>query len=259
MNKKFSFDQKQARALYDAGQNDSQIGAALDVSPRTIARWRRKNDLPGIMRVQIDEAKARELLEKGYTIRHVADYFSVSTHAIHNFIRREGMYPPCLRSGIVLDTNKALELYNEGHSDITIAQLCNVPVQAVSTWRAQEDLPSQKRLNQSKYDQMSSLYNDGLSDAQIAAQLGCSAQSVYRFRKKQNLPAHRQTNRVYSSGDTPATWNKEEALQLYKQGLSDRKIAEKLGIAHSTIGQWRRAQGLPATGRPGQPKRDVPD
>lgn len=35
-------------------------------------------------------------------------------------------------------------------------------------------------------------------------------------------------------------------MELYKSGLSDRKIAEAIGVAKNTISRWRKVRNLPA-------------
>ena len=40
----------------------------------------------------------------------------------------------------------------------------------------------------------------------------------------------------------------ERRRELYEQGLSDYKIAEQMGCAASTISEWRKKNGLPASG-----------
>lgn len=49
--------------------------------------------------------------------------------------------------------------------------------------------------------------------------------------------------------------NHSTALQLYKAGMSDRKIAEMLDVAKSSVGYWRRKNGLPPVGRRGWPPK----
>lgn len=44
--------------------------------------------------------------------------------------------------------------------------------------------------------------------------------------------------------------DKELAMELYKQGLCDRDIAESCGVSSSCVGDWRRKQGLPPHKQP---------
>ena len=37
----------------------------------------------------------------------------------------------------------------------------------------------------------------------------------------------------------------EQRLELYKQGLTDAEIAQKVGVHLTTIYEWRRKQGIP--------------
>lgn len=42
--------------------------------------------------------------------------------------------------------------------------------------------------------------------------------------------------------------DKEKAKKLYEAGMSDKEIANELGMALSTIGVWRMREGLPSNG-----------
>ncbi|WP_370312500.1 helix-turn-helix domain-containing protein [Sagittula sp.] len=43
------------------------------------------------------------------------------------------------------------------------------------------------------------------------------------------------------------------ALRLYREGLLDSEIAERLGVSRSTVWNWRQGLGLSAIGRKGRP------
>ena len=47
----------------------------------------------------------------------------------------------------------------------------------------------------------------------------------------------------------------EQVLALIGQGLTDAEISRRLGVNKQTVGDWRRAQGIPANSRrkPGHP------
>lgn len=39
-------------------------------------------------------------------------------------------------------------------------------------------------------------------------------------------------------------FDKEHAMDLYRKGLSDKEIAEEMGSFVTTVGDWRRSEGL---------------
>ena len=40
-------------------------------------------------------------------------------------------------------------------------------------------------------------------------------------------------------------WDKKLAFELYKEGKTDKEIAEACGISNTTVQTWRKRQGLP--------------
>ena len=47
------------------------------------------------------------------------------------------------------------------------------------------------------------------------------------------------------------------AEQLYAAGLNDKQIAERLGVNHSSIYDWRNKYNLPPNARRGRPRKQV--
>lgn len=82
----------------------------------------------------------------------------------------------------------------------------------------------------------------------MAYHLGCCERNVYRIAEKLGLYAHLQRPKF-----TKRITNRIETLYAY--GMSDNKIAEKLGVAKSAVSRHLRSKGLPANGK--QWKREV--
>ena len=59
---------------------------------------------------------------------------------------------------------------------------------------------------------------------------------------------------------TTRAMDPEQALALIGQGLTDAEISRRLGVSSQTVGDWRRAQGIPANSRrkPKGPLEPVP-
>lgn len=247
------WDTDRAKLLYDLGKNDSEIADLMNVSPGKVRYWRKSNGLPGIRRAPIDTDEAKRLFSLGWTDQMIANHFGVSTHAVFNFRHREQILESGKNAGsdIHFDLGKMRLLYDAGCSDVSIARELGVSENAVASWRHDEGLEPHRRLHLDD-NQILSLYHKGCSDPQIAAKLGCSAQTIFRFRQKNKLPANIKTGRTYSEEVRPDTWDQEQARSLYEQGLSDREIASKLGVAHSTVGAWRKRLNLMPNGQPGR-------
>ena len=50
-------------------------------------------------------------------------------------------------------------------------------------------------------------------------------------------------------------FDRERALQLYRQGKSDKEIAQEVRVHHTTVYLWRRSSGLPFNGARKPPTR----
>ena len=84
------------------------------------------------------------------------------------------------------------------------------------------------------------LYNAGLNDTQIAEDLNITTMTVRKWRERMNLSSNwRPTGR-------PRRLSEDEAMSLYKKGLTDKQIAHLTGTYFKTVANWRYRHGLPA-------------
>ncbi len=85
----------------------------------------------------------------------------------------------------------------------------------------------------------------GLSDKAVAEELGTKKAYIARWRERndiaENIDEHERDPRI--------VFDRGEARRLYDDGLSDREIAEKLGVVQQTINKWRLREGLPSNFR----------
>jgi len=91
-----------------------------------------------------------------------------------------------------------ITLYNQGLSDVRIAQLSDLSLSTVVRWRKEQDLPptGKKNPNRPKHynygdrdKKMMGLYNRGLNDSEIGEQVGMSGSGVWHWRKRLGLPS----------------------------------------------------------------------
>lgn len=93
------------------------------------------------------------------------------------------------------------------------------------------------------YDRMRELYEQGMTDGKIAREMGLVDQSLVRkWRDRYSIPAHGNQKRV-------PKFNPDLALQMYKDGSSDRQIAEAMNVDRSQVYQWRKKEGLKAVSK----------
>ncbi len=52
-------------------------------------------------------------------------------------------------------------------------------------------------------------------------------------------------------------WDKQRAMELYNEGLSDVAISTALGVTGTTIGNWRKKNGLPINASASGGKKDA--
>lgn len=83
------------------------------------------------------------------------------------------------------------------------------------------------------------MHKQGASDREIAAAVGVSPSTIYVWRVKHGIKSGYVKPKRYASFDT------QKALELYKEGKSDREIGEVVGVSRQTVGSWRNGCGLP--------------
>lgn len=89
------------------------------------------------------------------------------------------------------------------------------------------------------------LYGAGYGDGQIAAQLGCSAETVRRWRGRNGLPVNSGTVAMQAHA-RELTFDVSRARELHASGLSDKAVADAVGVAPATIQRWRMKNGIAA-------------
>lgn len=100
------------------------------------------------------------------------------------------------------------------------------------------------------YDEMMKLYEAGKTDSQIAKAMGLTEQSlVNKWRRRYKLPSHEKLK-------GPIKFDRDEAMQLYQDGLSDIQISDRLNVTRSTILYWRKKHNMPPNVSAPQKKKE---
>lgn len=141
------------------------------------------------------------------------------------------------------DTAKALQMYQDGASDVQIAKACRVSPTTIYLWRNAQGLPTHAKLQQRTrtWDTAKALqmYQDDASDVQIAKALGVSPNTIGEWRKGQGLPLRHLKNEKKLVGTIA-----ERALQMYQEGATDAQIARACGVSASGVCRWRKREGM---------------
>ncbi|MCD6468538.1 MAG: hypothetical protein J7L32_04415, partial [Thermoplasmata archaeon] len=136
-----------------------------------------------------------------------------------------------------------LELYRKGYSDREIADEVGVTPVVILSWRKKNNLKPNiqqgQPLSDAEEKRRLELYKKGLNDKQIASVIGISEEGIWQWRKKRGLVANiPQDNKKVSPEEN------KYRMMLYRQGLSDKEIAEKCSVSRSSIKGWRKYRGL---------------
>ena len=92
------------------------------------------------------------------------------------------------------DTERAMELYKQGYSDVVIAERMGLVRQTILRWRKNEGLPTKRgvlrsRLERSQQEVME-LYERGFSDREIGDKVGVMSQMIGHWRRVKGLPSN---------------------------------------------------------------------
>lgn len=143
-----------------------------------------------------------------------------------------------------IDRAEITRLNGEGRSDVEIAGTLGVSVHTVGVIRRELGLPKVTRAHTARNAEIARLAGEGLSDAEIAERVGVTRQAVSQARRKQGIlrdtaPRTPRVPRVKVD-------HTEEITRLHADGLTDREIADTIGLAQTTVSRMRRELKLPA-------------
>ena len=93
------------------------------------------------------------------------------------------------------------------------------------------------------FPERNELYRRGLTDEQMAERLGLKPTGIRNWRNKRGLPMNgaAQGNHGF---ERPGCASHEIHMALYERGLTDRQMAERLGISTGAANSWRLRRNL---------------
>lgn len=126
-----------------------------------------------------------------------------------------------------------LALYDQGYTDLEIAQACGCGTQAVRRWRGEEELSrntfgKSQRIILAKIRELAPHMTLG----QIASQLGLSRSTVRCYRAREGIKAHR--------GVRSAAESRAEVERLILAGCTRAEMAQVLGLKATTVLDYAR-------------------
>lgn len=121
-----------------------------------------------------------------------------------------------------------LALYDQGYTDLEIAQACGCGTQAVRRWRGEEELSrntfgKSQRIILAKIRELAPHMTLG----QIASQLGLSRSTVRFYMAREGIKAHR--------GVRSAAESRAEVERLILAGCTRAEMAQVLGLKATTV------------------------
>jgi DNA-binding NarL/FixJ family response regulator len=210
--------------LHGEGKTDAEIGVEIGVSRGRVGDFRRELELPANRK----PGKQRERAPRA---------------------PRRDAHP------------LVAALHAEGLRDAEIAERINLNAAYVGQLRRDLHLPPNRRPSANRAaprprrdlsPDVAKLHDQGLTDAQIGEKLNAGTAWVSELRRRMGRRVNRQPN-TRPTGRTRRTDRREELAAAHAEGLTDRLIAERLGLSRSEVGRLRRELGLTANEGPRAP------
>ncbi|MED3013804.1 hypothetical protein P4359_33010, partial [Bacillus thuringiensis] len=146
----------------------------------------------------------------------------------------------------VIPKEELYELYvMNGLTDIQIAKLKNVGDTTIFRLRNEYGIESSHRSYLTQ-EQLYQLYVvDGLYDEEIAKLTGYHKDSISKWRRDYGIKAHSRKGTKKKGTKRRSIIVKEQLYRLYTiDGLTDKQIAEQIGITSSHVSYLRKSRGI---------------
>lgn len=185
-------------------------------------------------------ADVERLHAEGLLDVEIAARLDVSSWTVTRVRKARGL--PRLHKRI--DRAEIARLNAEGMSDVDIAATLGISVHTVGVIRRELGLPKVTRALTARNVEIARMVAEGASDAEIAERLGTTRQAVSQARRKQGIL--RDTTPRAPRARRAKVDHTEEITRLHAEGLTDREIADTIGLAQTTVSRIRRELKLPA-------------
>ena len=227
------FNTKQAEEFHAKGYTDIEIAEEMNVGYHKVFTWRREAELPRntATPLLVTASKFQMMLDEGKTEEKVVDEMDISQHKLTRVKK-------ALKSRNV---GKAIRLIQSGMSDTEISNKLKISRQRIHQIRKAAGVPPQRNAQKQEHlEKIKELYLRGMNDHLIAEQIGIRSETVGLYRRNNlHLPALTHTG------------HREEILKKMKKikalcakNLTDKRIAEKLGMSQPQVMKLRREMGI---------------
>lgn len=126
-----------------------------------------------------------------------------------------------------------IKLYNDGLSDVEIAEKQKVNPTAIWHWRRKRGLAANKAYSDIRKERFE-LYNQGLTDKEIAVQLNETPSAIGAWRVREGLEPNKKTKRNRIINEPTI----DRRLKMLREGMKYKDIAEAEGVSTRAIEAW---------------------
>lgn len=246
--------------LVASGLTNREIAQVLGVSPAVAKQRLGAADIRRPAPADIDLGEVRRLKAQALTDAEIGDLLGMSASRILRARKRNSI--PAQGEVLRPSPRRVMKLTDDGCNPVAIMQLFRLDPDAASTWierarhawltkplaakpAAQSGQRPLARTSPPNDDHLEVPVGKGHTDTDVARPPQVSVATLRRQR--------RRAPRVARNGLRPTAG---QFQRLVDRGLSDRDIADELGVAPSTASSWRREAGVhrppPGSKNPGK-------
>lgn len=237
------------------GKTDKEIAEAFGIGETSVYIWKKENSLlpEGLDRTPLEQRgitveKYKQMKKQFMSDQDIAKKYKCTQKAIYKWKVKHG-----LRNFTFDDllSNLTPEQYKEykkqSMRDREIAEKHGVSTTYLYKWKVKHSLNKKiaekipldkKKLTPNYYK---NLKEKGFSDKEIAEKFKCSLSTLTNWKNKNGFKNFQISRR--KTGETEFL-TVDEYKEYKKQQLTDKQIAEKVGVSAVRLGEWKRKFSL---------------
>jgi len=183
----------------------------------------------------------------GLSSRVIGKQFGIDKSTVIEYVKKAGILPRTTseHNGITEDMKaEAVMLYKSGMSSTDVASKVGVNLSSVLRWvvesggKVRTALEYTGKTEETK-EKVISMYEEGMSAAEIARIYGVDAVTVTSWAKAAGLKIRGISE---SKGITRSMV--DDAIELYKGGMSLKSVGKQLGVSPNSVLNWLSAAGV---------------